>query len=522
MGDYLNNSSADYIPNSNVNNADSETPNFEYTSNYNYDSNSNLASQPQSYQQHQQHQQHQQQLQQNQSLNLNFDANNNNAQNDYSLNINYSGYSGSGNSNANLNTSNNSTEISAYNSNTQLVDGQDYLSPMGFTTFNAQSDTNVFGGGSIPGSFTNEPFLDDVAFSQAILGPQLHLQNSNTSPRPLSPNLSGQQFVNPISNSVNLDELISPQNNDESSFLNPQFFSPSTRGEHLSGLGSIAEDNKNNLAFSPDFSKRQSISGASFSNNNNTVPDLPASSYLSPQLNPTFASPAGVDAIPYLNSPPQHPPIKTENWNALSPPPHSSALSSSVPTSSGNGLNRDVPTKQLSKEEKMKRRREFHNAVERRRRDLIKERIKELGVIVPPSLLNPPLSAVQNFQRKGSIESGELSELIGSVKVKETKPNKSTILNRSVDYINHLNYVLKQQEITRVNLLAQIELLENSNGSNTSSQAQSQTSSQQSQFQSHDAYYFDQSTGSTTSNREIANYNPEDFFADIGTSTENI
>ena len=214
-----------------------------------------------------------------------------------------------------------------------------------------------------------------------------------------------------------------------------------------------------------------------------------------------------------MNSPPQYPPIKTENWNALSPPPHSSVLSSSVPTSSGNGINRDVPTKQLSKEEKMKRRREFHNAVERRRRDLIKERIKELGVIVPPSLLNPTLSAVQNFQRKGSIESGELSELIGSVKVKETKPNKSTILNRSVDYINHLNYVLKQQEIARVNLLAQIEVLENSNGSNTSSlsQPQSQTSSQQSQFQSEDAYYLDQNTSSTTTNREIANYNPEDF-----------
>ena len=161
----------------------------------------------------------------------------------------------------------------------------------------------------------------------------------------------------------------------------------------------------------------------------------------------------------------------------------------------------------------MKRRREFHNAVERRRRDLIKERIKELGVIVPPSLLNPTLSAVQNFQRKGSIESGELSELIGSVKVKETKPNKSTILNRSVDYINHLNYVLKQQEIARVNLLAQIEVLENSNGFNTSSlsQPQSQTSSQQSQFQSEDAYYLDQNTSSTTTNREIANYNPEDF-----------
>ena len=138
-------------------------------------------------------------------------------------------------------------------------------------------------------------------------------------------------------------------------------FSPSTRGEHLSGLGSIAEDNKNNLAFSPDFSKRQSISGASFSNNNNTVSDLPALSYLSPQLNPTFASPGLIPSLLEFSTS-----ISTNQnreLNALSPPPHSSVLSSSVPTSSGNGINRDVPTKQLSKEEKMKRRREFHNAV---------------------------------------------------------------------------------------------------------------------------------------------------------------
>ncbi|RCK64183.1 Retrograde regulation protein 3 [Candida viswanathii] len=527
MGDYLNESPADFTSNSTTtnNNTDTDTPNFTYTNNFNYDSNSS---------------QQQQQLQ-GQPLNFNFDSNANNSnQNEFSLNLNYSGYSGNGDLNTNVNNSTNSIapSNSAYNSNSQLAGGQDYLSPMGFTSYNTASDPNTYGGGSNPGSFTNEPFLDDVAFSQAILGPQLQLQHSNSSPQPVSPHQAGQHFMNPGANSANLDELISPQNNDDSSFLNPQFFSPSNRGNNFNALGSIAEDNKNNLAFSPD-TRKQSISGPSFNN----APDIQSGSYLSPQFNPPIASP-GFDAGSYLNSPPPqlgssialkfedsndaklstsipHPPVKVENWNALSPPPQTATLSSSVPSSSGNALSRDVPTKQLSKEEKMKRRREFHNAVERRRRDLIKERIKELGVIVPPSLLNPQLCAVQTLQRKLSAESTELNDLIGSIKVKETKPNKSTILNRSVDYINHLNYVLRQQEIARENLLKQIELLENAN--------------QPSNFGTTDKYQIpggiqtqplglssnNQTSSTSRSGGDAANYNPDDFFADIGTSTDN-
>ncbi|KAI3402689.2 RTG3 [Candida oxycetoniae] len=437
---------------------------------------------------------------------------------------------------------NTNSSVLGYNSNTQMS-SNDYLSPIGFTYSQPQPqppqqqqqqqqsqqqqqqksqsqsqpqsransqqyvlETDAFSGTN-PGSFTSEPFIDEMAFSQAILGPQLSIpqyehnySNSphceSSSPQPLSPQL---QHSHPLANSIpkssNLDELISPgKNYEESSFLSPQYFSPPNKsGNHFNSLRSIAEDaydqNSNADVFSPELSRHGSISGPSYSGGKQ-IP-LPGS-YLSPQLDPqSYVSP-DFNSGSYLNSPPQYNSrsnkpnldnstlpnmstsipnhgIKQENWGALSPPPsQSSNLSSSMPGSSkqivipnaSKESQLSVPTKQLSRDEKLKRRREFHNAVERRRRDLIKERIKELGMIVPPSLLNPQLCAVQTLQRKNTLDFNDLSDLIGSIKVKETKPNKSTILNKSVVYMNHLNYVLKQQEITRNELTRQIKLLE--------------------------------------------------------------
>ncbi|KAI5963579.1 RTG3 [Candida pseudojiufengensis] len=478
------------------------------------------------------------------------------AQNDYSLNLDYSGnnintasdqnYTNNNDGNFfNSSLSNFDTSESGLNSKTQLSEN-DYLSPNSFPiesqqrqsstnsnnqnanqiqnhqTQSQQSQLDSNFAGSNPGSFTSEPFLDDMAFSQAILGPQLHVTHSGTSnnnfreslsPQPLSPPLRGLSNSQPYMNSANLDELISPgKNYDENSFLNPQYFSPPTRsGNHFNSLRSIAEDNGNdNLqntysnVYSPtELSRPGSISGPSY--NKNPIPQ--SNSYISPQLNPSSYQSPDFNSGSYLNSPPtynsqriQHlnlnqpatstsvsqipqvsssipnqPFIKQETWSSLSPPPsQQSILSTSVPTSSKQtretnttsqtSSTANIPTKQLSKEEKLKRRREFHNAVERRRRDLIKEKIKELGIIVPPSLLNPQLSAVQTLQRQQNIDSQDLSDLIGSIKVKETKPNKSTILNKSVVYMNHLNYVLNQQEIAKSKLLQQINQLENEAG----------------------------------------------------------
>ncbi|CEP62802.1 Rtg3p LALA0_S06e04192g [Lachancea lanzarotensis] len=90
----------------------------------------------------------------------------------------------------------------------------------------------------------------------------------------------------------------------------------------------------------------------------------------------------------------------------------------------------------LSQDERIRRRREFHKAVERRRRELIKQKVKELSQIVPPSLLN--------YDDKG----------------KEVKPNKGVILARSTDYLQYLQQVLEVQNRKRQILLHKIRSLE--------------------------------------------------------------
>ncbi|KAI9320021.1 Myc-type, basic helix-loop-helix domain-containing protein [Dichotomocladium elegans] len=74
--------------------------------------------------------------------------------------------------------------------------------------------------------------------------------------------------------------------------------------------------------------------------------------------------------------------------------------------------------------EKRRRRRESHNAVERRRRDNINDRIQELGNMLPESML----------------DNGNY------------KPNKGIILKKSVDHIRHLQHEVNayQQRILQL------------------------------------------------------------------------
>jgi len=73
--------------------------------------------------------------------------------------------------------------------------------------------------------------------------------------------------------------------------------------------------------------------------------------------------------------------------------------------------------------EKRKKRKESHNATERRRRDFINEKIYELSTIIPESFFEQYIA--------------------------ENKMHKGVILQKSVDYINHLLTSLKtQQELT--------------------------------------------------------------------------
>lgn len=194
-----------------------------------------------------------------------------------------------------------------------------------------------------------------------------------------NPNHLSTSFVSSRKNSVydTLESVASPQQHQ--STLNSQYFSPSQKP----------------MSFSNNTASRQ-------------IPDI--SSINSPgsindQLSPY---PSSFDTF-------KSPSVRSQG---LSPA-----------TSSG-------PKQQLTKEDKLRRRREFHNQVERRRRDLIKERIKELGVIVPPSLL--------------------LVDSDG----KEIKPSKSVIIYKTVEYLIHLHKVMKSQDERLADLIAKIEELE--------------------------------------------------------------
>lgn len=345
-------------------------------------------------------------------------------------------------------------------------------------TDNYLSPNQTFVDTSQPGSF-QDAFLDDFDANT-------YNQNQN----------QPSHFSNFFNPSNNLDDLISPKNDVSNQFLNPQYFSPQNTSQ-FNNLNSIAEDNFS-LAIG------ESLSGPGSYNDHRGVDILqgnhlsPAQAYISPNnydnSYDTLRSPSFQGN--YMNLPPQFSslrsniPIKQEN---LSNPNLSNPLIS--PNHTSLSPSRDsTSTKQLTKEEKLKRRRDFHNQVERRRRDLIKEKIKTLGQIVPASLLNPPLCAIQTLQAKSSTNSQELNDLISSIKVKETKPNKSTILNKSVDYINHLVYVIEKQEQAKKNLLKQIEDTQRGLASND---------------------HLSGFHGNIGTNQD-PNFNPDEFFLEIG------
>lgn len=384
------------------------------------------------------------------------------------FNPNYADIGGNNNDNFSLNIEQPYNNLEEFDTN-QYGAGTEFFSPGGANNLRSG------GGPEFSPSFNGDPFLDDLD----NLNYPTNLGNLN----PQSPQFNPTQVQ-----AANLDELISP--NHQTSILDSQYFSPpgkeSINLSSLNGDNTQNNNNNSNNTFSPNLSRHGSVS-VPFQNTNNY--DVNTGSYLSPQQN-SFMSPGStnfensLDTLrspnfgSYLNSPPQYNPQHRRNIseqltstsnpnntnNFLSPPNNTSTLGTSAP--GGNSItgdssnNHNVPAKQLSKEEKLKRRREFHNAVERRRRDLIKERIKELGLLVPPSLLNPQLVAVQTFQKNSKLNSKEINDLLTSVKVKESKPNKSTILNKSVDYVIHLQYVLEQQQKTRAQLEQKIKALE--------------------------------------------------------------
>lgn len=317
-------------------------------------------------------------------------------------------------------------------------------------------------------------------------------------------------YANPtFSYNNNLDEIISPngaqgswidavpeaENNDLVAYMNNQNFSPDVRGANMKSIDFAAGDNpfyNPNSAMSPtdafprDVRFRDNYLFDGYDGGVDTI----SSSYLSPPSNLQYMSPSAFDygmGLPNSSSIDSNallssPPTKTRSRQDDVQFSHLPSLASPPPASfnAGGSLSNaivsnqpQISAKQLNKEDKLKRRREFHNAVERRRRDLIKERIKELGLLVPPSLLTPQSYAVQHLQRNSQLNSKEINDLLASIRVKETKPNKNTILNKTVDYVHHLLYIIEQQEDCRKQLEANIELykekLKKNNGDSRSS-----------------------------------------------------
>lgn len=83
--------------------------------------------------------------------------------------------------------------------------------------------------------------------------------------------------------------------------------------------------------------------------------------------------------------------------------------------------------------DKRRKRRESHNAVERRRRDTINEKIHELSVLLP--------------------------DLVAEMNNGGPRPNKGMILRRSVDYIRHTQQLMQRQEERNKELIQTIKRL---------------------------------------------------------------
>lgn len=115
--------------------------------------------------------------------------------------------------------------------------------------------------------------------------------------------------------------------------------------------------------------------------------------------------------------------------------------------------------------EKRRRRRESHNAVERRRRDNINEKISELATLIPECLLDP---AVPNSASGGSNKDVgiEVFATMGSQAGDDDKDqpaikaNKGMILRKSVDYIRYLQQLVTAQASRNRELEHQVHQLQ--------------------------------------------------------------
>lgn len=373
----------------------------------------------------------------------------------------------------------------------------------------------------------NDPYYETFEF----LGSP---NNSNVSPAGIIDSTRGLDFsrsenasVEPFNFGVpprdqldTLDLIISPptgNDKDDQFFTSSQYFLPNSRSNNFSLLNPISENTVDRSSYQRNGFSPEIQGGISIPASRNMRLYLSSNAFVSPQFN-TYEGSYDTIASPYLNSPP---PINLTQSTSIPNPTNftqdslSRALSPAPVAQQGLGVSAptraSVPLKNktaeatpagqnLTQEEKAKRRREFHNAVERRRRDLIKEKIKILGVLVPPSLLTPQLCATQAILKLSQPLSAELKEMIEATKVKEVKPNKAAILLTSADYIRHLHYVIERQRARREEIENLIASFENVPGSYSYTGV-------------------DFATPSVSIHSQTADFNPDEFFSDVITET---
>jgi Helix-loop-helix DNA-binding domain len=110
------------------------------------------------------------------------------------------------------------------------------------------------------------------------------------------------------------------------------------------------------------------------------------------------------------------------------------------PSSTPLIINWLMRSRQAALKEKRQKRRESHNAVERRRRDNINEKIQELAAIIPDEFMTPA-SAIHGQSSPLGASPATHHAPDGTI-----KHNKGIILRKSVDYIRSLQDVVKESQ----------------------------------------------------------------------------
>ncbi|ODQ49178.1 hypothetical protein PICMEDRAFT_70737 [Pichia membranifaciens NRRL Y-2026] len=268
-----------------------------------------------------------------------------------------------------------------------------------------------------------DSLMDESVSNNNNMGSTNDMNRDATSRNPVDININGLPIVpnnfsmNTVNNSSNNNESLS-----NSVYQSPQPISTSLARDS----SSLRTDafSPQSLGFSTNFTSHKL---------GKTISNTLAKSYgsqLGTSLNNLISPSSTYEG--FLDSP-----YGSYNDDSLKSPINSPSFKGiGSPSSVATHLN---PKSALSKENKLSRRRELHNAVERRRRDLIKEKIKELGALIPPSMLYD-ISKSKNTN-------------------KDTKANKNIILNKSVDYILYLKEILEAQDKRLAELDEQVEQL---------------------------------------------------------------